>query len=64
MRQLSEVGGRFRVCYTGTALTLVGFAVLALGTAAAVAPAAVSAEGGLALTVWVLLVGGAIAFTR
>ncbi len=30
MRQLSEVDGRFRVCYTGTTLMLVGFAMLAL----------------------------------
>lgn len=63
MRQLSEVDGRFRVCYTGTTLMLVGLAVLALGTAAAVALATVNAESGLALSVWVLLVGGTIAFT-
>ncbi len=62
MRQLSEVDGRFRVCYTGTTLVLVGLAVLALGTAAAVALATVNAESGLALSVWVLLVGGIIAF--
>ncbi len=30
MRQLSEVDGRFRVCYTGTTLILVGLAMLAL----------------------------------
>ncbi|MFZ8810820.1 MAG: DUF973 family protein [Pyrobaculum sp.] len=63
MRQLSEVDGRFRVCYTGTTLILVGLAVLALGTAAVVALATVHAESSLALTVWVLLVGGTIAFT-
>jgi hypothetical protein len=63
MRQLSEVDGRFRVCYTGTTLMLVGLAVLALGTAAAIALATVNAESGLALSVWVLLVGGTIAFT-
>jgi len=51
MRQLSEVDGRFRVCYTGTTLMLVGLAVLALGTAAAVALATVNAESGLALSV-------------
>jgi hypothetical protein len=31
MRQLSEADGRFRICYTGTTLMLVGIAVLALG---------------------------------
>jgi hypothetical protein len=62
MRQLSEVDGRFRVCYTGTTLILVGLAVLALGTAAVVALATVHAESSLALTVWVLLVGGIIVF--
>jgi hypothetical protein len=31
MRQLSEVDGQFRICYTGTTLMLVGLAVLTLG---------------------------------
>jgi len=33
MRRLSEVDGRFRICYTGTTLMLVGLAVLTLGIA-------------------------------
>jgi hypothetical protein len=63
VRLLSEVDSRFRICYAGTTLMLVGLAVLALGTAAAIALATVNAESGLALSVWVLLVGNTIAFT-
>ncbi len=36
MRRLSEVDSRFRICYTGTTLMLVGLVIMVLGTAAVV----------------------------
>jgi hypothetical protein len=63
MRQLSETDSRFRICYTGTTLILVGLAILALG---AVVVVALSAEytvlSSLVLAVGVFYVGGIIAF--
>jgi len=63
MRQLSEVDSRFRICYTGTTLILVGLATLTLGTAIVVA---LSVEytvlRSLVLVVGVLLIGGINAF--
>jgi hypothetical protein len=63
MRQLSEVDSRFRICYTGTTLILVGLAILTLGTAIVVA---LSVEytvlRSLVLVVEVLLIGGINAF--
>ncbi len=62
MRQLSEVDSRFRICYTGTTLMLVGLAILSLGAAVAVALATEYTVSSLILTVGVLLIGGIIAF--
>jgi hypothetical protein len=61
MRQLSEVDSRFRICYTGTTLMLVGLAILALGTALVVA---LSVEYTVlrVLALGVFYVGGIIAF--
>ncbi len=67
MRRLSEVDSRFRICYTGTTLMLVGLVITVLGLigVAAVFAAAGSSKsaviGGFALF-GVLLIGGVIAF--
>ncbi len=50
MRQLSEVDSRFRICYTGTTLILVGLAILSLGAAVAVALATEYTVSSLILT--------------
>jgi len=61
MRQLSEIDSRFRICYTGTTLILVGLVVLVLGVVVFVA---LSAEYTVSrsLVLAVLYVGGIIAF--
>jgi hypothetical protein len=68
--QLSEVDSRFRICYTGAALMLVGLVILVLGLivlAAAFAAAGFSPEAtwgaavsGFILALGVLLIGGII----
>ncbi len=71
MRLLSEVDGRFRICYKGTTLLLVGLAVVTLGLVALAAELAAAgplglrgaAVGSFTPASGVLLVGGATAFT-
>jgi hypothetical protein len=63
MRQLSEVDSRFRICYTGTTLILVGLAILALRTVVVVALSVeYTVSSSLVLAVGVLYVGDIIAF--
>jgi hypothetical protein len=63
MRQLSETDSRFRICYTGTTLMLVGLAILTLGTAIVMALSAeYSVLRSLVLVVGVLLIGGTTFF--
>jgi hypothetical protein len=67
MRQLSEVDNRFRICYTGATLILVGLVIYVPGfivQAAVFAAASFSPEatwgtvlGGLILIWWVLFIG-------
>ena len=75
MRQLSEADSRFRVCYTGTTLMLVGFAILALLTLVGLtilmarlvveagSPPMRSAVIGALTFFGAFLIGGVIAFT-
>ena len=60
MRQLSEIDSRFRICYTGTTLILVGLVVLVLRTVVFVLSAEYSASSGLVLAMF--YVGGITAF--
>ena len=72
MRQLSEVDGQFRICYTGTTLLLVGHVILLLGLIVLVAVSATASFlpkatgdtvlGGLTLTLGVPLIGAIIAW--